>query len=207
MFKKTTGDPTERPPAEQEKFSGEAMHKEGAGETVDELMDKLKAKEKEAADNYDKYLRTAAELDNYRKRAAREKIDAIKYGNENLLRDLLPMVDSLDRAIEHASTSSDFKAFTEGLKLIQNQLACYLEKYGVTKVDCQDRDFDPNVHEAMMKVESDQHEDNKVVCEFEKGYLLNGRLLRPAKVSVCKRNNKEKQPEAEESGKRIEIKA
>ncbi len=207
MVRKTTEDPTERSPADQEKLSDEAMHKEGPGGTVDELMDKLKAKEKEAADHYDKYLRAAAELDNYRKRAVREKSEAIKYGNENLLRDLLPMVDSLDRAIEHAATSSDFKAFTEGLKLIQNQLACYLEKYGVTKVDCRDMDFDPNVHEAMMKVESDQHEDNKVVCEFEKGYLLNGRLLRPAKVSVCKRSRQDKQPEAEESGKRIEIKA
>ena len=206
MVSKTTQEATGKPATDEEKQHKETSGKAQAGKEND-LLEKIKAKEKEAADNYDKYLRVAAELENYRKRAVREKSEAIKYGNENLLRDLLPMVDSLDRALEHASSSSDFKAFTEGLKLIQNQLACYLDKYGVTKVDCIDKDFDPNVHEAMLQVESPHHGDNRVVCEFEKGYMLNGRLLRPARVSVCKRSDKEKQPEAEASGKKIEIKA
>jgi molecular chaperone GrpE len=206
MVSKMTHEATRKSTADEETQRDETSCKAATGKEI-ELLEKVKAKEKEAADNYDKYLRIAAELENYRKRAIREKSEAIKYGNENLLRDLLPMVDSLDRALEHASSSSDFKAFTEGLKLIQNQLACYLDKYGVTHVDCIDKDFDPNVHEAMLQVESAQHGDNKVVCEFEKGYMLNGRLLRPARVSVCKRSGKEKQPEAEASGKKIEITA
>lgn len=159
------------------------------GETgkAEDLMAKLEEAEKKAADNYDKYVRTVAELDNYRKRAAREKADAIQYGNENLLRDILPLVDGMDRALEHACNSEDFEAFRKGLKLLQGQLLGCLQKHGVEMIDTAGKDFDPHVHEAMMQVESAGHEESQVVGEFERGYLLNGRLLRPAKVSVCKR--------------------
>jgi molecular chaperone GrpE len=170
---------------------------EAAGETVaevpgktdkaEDLMVKLQDAEKKAAENYDKYVRAVAELDNYRKRAAREKADAIQYGNETLLRDILPLVDGMDRALEHACNSEDFEAFKKGLKLLQGQLLGCLQKHGVEMIDTAGKDFDPHVHEAMMQVESAEHEDSQVVGEFERGYLLNGRLLRPAKVSVCKR--------------------
>lgn len=205
MVKKMKEEEKEQAPADKEvKHDGKSAEAPAA---ESELAVQFKAKEKEAADNYDKYLRTAAEFDNFRKRAAREKSEAIKYGNESLLKDLLPIVDSLDRAMEHAEGASDIKAFTEGLRLIQNQLVCLLEKCGVTKVECQNKAFDPTFHEAMLQVESNEHEDNQVVCEFEKGYVLNGRLLRPSKVSVCKRSDKKNQPEAKESGKKIEITA
>jgi molecular chaperone GrpE len=159
----------------------------GGGPEAEDLMVKLEEAEKKAADNYDKYVRTVAELDNYRKRAAREKADAIQYGNENLLRDILPLVDSMDRALEHSCKSEDFEAFRKGLGLLQGQLLGCLQKHGVEMIDTAGKDFDPHVHEAMMQVESPEHEDRQVVGEFERGYLLNGRLLRPAKVSVCKR--------------------
>ena len=156
-------------------------------------MGKIEEAEKKAAENYDKYLRAVAELDNYRKRAIRDKADAIKYGNENLLRDILPLVDSVDRALEHADTSDDFEAFKKGLKMLHEQLLCCLKKYGVEVIDTAGKDFDPNVHEAMLQVVSDEHETGKVVNEFERGYLLNGRLLRPAKVCVCKQPEKNRQ--------------
>jgi len=154
-------------------------------------MDRTAEAEKRAAENYDKYVRAVAELDNYRKRAIREKADAIKYGNENLLRDILPLVDNVDRALEHADTSDDFEAFKKGLKMLHEQLLCCLKKYGVEVIDTAGKDFDPNVHEAMLQVASDEHETGKVVNEFERGYLLNGRLLRPAKVCVCKQPEKQ----------------
>ena len=154
---------------------------------VQELMVKLQEAEEKAAENYDKYVRAIAELDNYRKRATREKADAIQYGNEDLLRDILPLVDGMDRALEHACNSDDFDAFRKGLKLLQGQLLGCLQKHGVEMIDTTGKDFNPHIHEAMMQVESAQHEDSQVVEEFERGYLLNGRLLRPAKVSVCKR--------------------
>jgi molecular chaperone GrpE len=155
------------------------------------LEAKLSEKEKEAADNYDKYLRAVADLDNYKKRAAKEKADIIKYGKEEVIKDVLPFVDSLDRALEHAESSADIQSFKEGLKLIQDQLFSCLKKHGVEAIECTGKDFDPNFHEAMMQVESEHHEANKVINEFQRGYLLNGRLLRPSRVSVCKKINKE----------------
>lgn len=160
-------------------------------ETQEDLKARLQEMEKKAAENYDKYLRAVAELENYKKRTAREKADAIKYGNEILLRDILPVVDSMDRAMEHACKSEEFDAFREGLKMLQQQLLGCLQKHGVEQIEAVGKDFDPNVHEAMLQVESGEHADSKVVGEFEKGYLLNGRLLRPSKVSVCRRLNKE----------------
>jgi molecular chaperone GrpE len=162
----------------------------GKAEKSEDLMVKLQEAEKKAAENYDKYVRAVAELDNYRKRAVREKADAIQYGNENLLRDILPLVDGMDRALEHACNSDDFEAFKKGLQMLKGQLLGCLQKHGVAMIDTAGKDFDPHVHEAMMQVESAEHEDSQVVGEFERGYLLNGRLLRPAKVSVCKRSSK-----------------
>ena len=163
-----------------------------SGEAVQnsELKEELARKEKESTDNYDKYLRAVADLDNYKKRAIREKVDIIKYGNEDVIKDILPFVDSLDRALDHAD-SSDVQAFKEGIKLIQEQLLSCLRKHGVEKIDSVGLDFDPNFHEAMMQVESEEHEENKVVNEVQKGYLLNGRLLRPSKVCICKKTDKE----------------
>ena len=157
----------------------------------DDLAIKLKEKEKEAGENYDKYVRAVAELENVKKRAVREKTESIKYGNENLIKDILPMVDSLDRALKHAGNSGDIEAFKKGLRLVQDQLRSCLEKHGVEQIECLDKAFDPNVHEALFQIESDAHKDNQVVDELEKGYLLNGRLLRPAKVSICKKAKKE----------------
>jgi molecular chaperone GrpE len=171
------------------------LQKEGAEEQPvdlekmdkDYLMVRLKEKEKEASDNYEKYLRAVAELENYKKRASKERSEAIKYGQENLLKDILPLVDNLERASGQACNADNIEAFKNGLKLIQDQLLSCLERHGVERIDCVGRDFDPHVHEAMLQVDSEEHEENKVIHEFEKGYLLHGRLLRPSRVSVSKR--------------------
>ena len=147
----------------------------------------LEEKTRECAENYDRYLRAVAELDNYRKRAAKEKAEAIKYGNESLIRELLPLTDSLERALQHADKSNDFEPFKKGLGMLKDQLLCCLGKHGVEPIECACKQFDPNYHEALMQVTSREHENNQIVDELEKGYLLNGRLLRPAKVTVCKR--------------------
>lgn len=153
------------------------------------LKIQLEEKEKEAKDNYDRYLRAVADLDNYKKRAAREKADILKYGKEDIIKDILPFLDSLDRALENTG-GNDVQAFKDGITLIQDQLLCCLKKYGVEKIESIGRDFDPNFHEALMQLDSKEHEDNKVVSEMEKGYLLNGRLLRPSRVCVCKKTPK-----------------
>jgi molecular chaperone GrpE len=169
--------------------SAQDIHKDISAQNA-ELKEELARKEKESTDNYDKYLRAVADLDNYKKRAIREKVEIIKYGKEDVIKDILPFVDSLDRALAHAD-SSDVQSFKEGIKLIQEQLLSCLKKHGVEKIDSVGLDFDPNFHEAMMQVESEEHEENKVVNEVQKGYLLNGRLLRPSKVCICKKIDKE----------------
>jgi molecular chaperone GrpE len=162
---------------------------EGHNKEIEDLTKKLEEKGKEASANYDKYLRAVAEFDNYKKRAIKDKADAIKYGNEDIIKDILPFMDSLDRALEHGT--GDIQAFKDGVALIQDQLLCCLKKHGVERIDAAGSTFDPNFHEALMQMESDQHDDNKIVSEMEKGYLLNGRLLRPSRVCVCKKIKKE----------------
>jgi molecular chaperone GrpE len=154
---------------------------------LSELKEALATKEKESKDNYERYLRALAELDNYKKRAARDKADIIKYGKEDLIKDILPFLDSLDRALAHTD-AGDAQTFKDGIVLIQDQLLCCLKKHGVERIESVGSDFDPNFHEALMQMESADHQDNQVVSEMEKGYLLNGRLIRPSRVCVCKKS-------------------
>lgn len=159
-----------------------------AEEEGHEVLKKLEEKEKESAANYDRYLRAVADLENYKKRMAREHADLVKYGNEKLIKDLMPILDSLDRALKQKNdVSAEVQAFIDGLKLIEAQFMACLQKHGVEKIETKGKDFDPNLHQAVMMIESEDFENNKVVEEFETGYLLNGRLLKPAKVSVSKR--------------------
>ena len=164
---------------------------DAGADTGDNLSAQLAEKEKEAAANYDKYVRSVAELENFKRHAAREKADLIKYGNENIIKDILPVLDSLDRALEHAETTKEIESLIKGLKIIYGQLVNCLEKFGVKRIETIGQEFDPNVHEAIQRVEDSEHEDNQVVAEFEKGYLLNDRLLKAAKVSVAKRKASE----------------
>jgi len=159
----------------------------------EEIVEELEKTKKEAAENYDKYLRTSAEFENYKRRAIKERADAINYGNERLIKDILPIVDGLERALDHAYNSEDCDAFMEGLRLIYDKLLVSLEKHGVERIDTAGKDFDPNFHEAMFLVETEEYENNKIVEELEKGYLLNGRLLRPVKATISKSISKEKQ--------------
>jgi len=185
------------PPQEpQEAAQAEKTAKgdQGQPQKAEDLRASLEAKEKEAAENYDRYLRAMAEMDNYRKRAARDKEDAIKYGNEKLIKDILPILDSLDRALHQASemtARNNFEAFQQGLELIHSQILGCLERHGVVKVAAKGEEFDPDRHQALMQVETPEMESNRVVDEYESGYTLHGRLLRPSKVSVSKNVPKE----------------
>lgn len=170
-----------------EEMPGQAeAEKKRAAEAGEGGLSDLEQAHKEAAENYDRYLRISAEFENYKKRVSKERTDLINFSNEKLLRDLLPVLDSLDRAIDHAASAGDFDAFVEGLGLISEKLQGMLTRHGVERIEAVGKDFDPNYHEALMQVENDEYGNNKVVEEFEKGYLLNGRLLRPAKVTVSK---------------------
>lgn len=151
------------------------------------LRQQLAAKETEAKNNYDRLLRQAAELENYKKRTARERDEAIRFGNESLIKDLLPVVDNLERAIAHAAPSGDdSNPLVEGVSMVLRGLMDTLAKHGVTAISAEGRSFDPSKHEAMNQVETADHEPNSVIAELHKGYMLRERLLRPALVSVAK---------------------
>jgi molecular chaperone GrpE len=179
-----------------------AAANDAADDEKQKLAEALTAKEKEAQENYDRYLRSVADLDNYKKRAARDKADTLKYGKEEIIKDILPFLDSLDRALKHSETT-DAQVFKNGVALMQEQLLCCLKKHGVERIQSLGADFDPNIHEALMQVESEQHDNNQIVQEMETGYLLNGRLIRPSRVCVCKKTSKDNNGCAinEENGK------
>jgi len=127
----------------------------------------------------------AADFENYKKRAARDKEDWTKFANEDLLRTILPFIDNLERAVNHAQKVADTGVLIEGVRLTIQQILQSLNKFGLSSFQSVGKPFDPTVHEAMLVVETDKHEPNQVVEEFQKGYLLNDRLLRPATVSVA----------------------
>ena len=160
---------------------------------IEELKKKLEEKEKEAKEHYDRLLRVAADFDNYKKRAAREKEEWTKFANEDLIKAILPFIDNLERAINHAEKVEDAGVLIEGVRLTIQQLLQALNKFGLSFFESLGKPFDPALHEAILLIPTDQHEPNQVVEEFQKGYLLNDRLLRPATVSVSKPLEKEVQ--------------
>jgi molecular chaperone GrpE len=174
----------------EELFLGESQEKE---KEIEELKKMLEAKEKELKEHHDRLLRLAADFENYKKRAARDKEDWTKFANEDLIRAILPFIDNLERAVNHAEKVVDTGVLIEGVRLTLQQILQTLNKFGLSSFQSVGKPFDPTVHEAMLVVETDQHEPNQVVEEFQKGYLLNDRLLRPATVSVSKPLEKEAQ--------------
>ena len=148
-----------------------------------EEIEKLRA---EAKENHDRYLRSAAEFENFKKRMDRERTDSIRFANEELIKQLLPVVDNLERALAHAEEVGADEAMIEGVNMVHKQFIDALEKFGVTRVEAMEKPFDPNFHEAMMQVETDEHPPNTVVMEMAKGYMLHDRLIRPAIVGVSK---------------------
>ncbi|MFB3062831.1 MAG: nucleotide exchange factor GrpE [Candidatus Binatia bacterium] len=159
---------------------------ESSPSEIEKLRQDLAAKELEAKKNYDLYLRQVADLENFKKRVAREKEEAIRYGNEALVKDLLPVLDNLERAVEHAELGGNGKPLLAGIELVLKGFLEVLEKHGVTQISAKGEPFNPQKHEAFAQVESTDHEPNTVVEELHKGYFMADRLLRPSLVSVAK---------------------
>ncbi|HWP56498.1 MAG TPA: nucleotide exchange factor GrpE [Candidatus Acidoferrales bacterium] len=150
------------------------------------LKRELENKDREAKQNYDRFLRQAAELENFKKRAAKEKEEAIRYGNEALIRDLLPVLDNLERAVSYAQGGGNGKPLLEGVEMVLKSFVDVLAKYGVKQISAQGEPFDPEKHEAIGQVETEEFSPNTVVAEHHKGYFLLDRLLRPALVTTAK---------------------
>jgi len=160
---------------------------EQPAETLDELKTELESVKKEAQENYDRFLRASAELDNLRKRTAREKEDFRKFAVENVVKELLPVVDNLERAI-HSSDSNDqdVAGLVKGVDLVLRDFLKVFDKFGVKPIESLEKPFDPTFHQAVMQEESPDQPNNTVISELQKGYLIHDRLLRPAMVVVSR---------------------
>jgi molecular chaperone GrpE len=133
----------------------------------------------------DRYLRLAAEFENYKKRAQKDQDEYRKYSNERLLKELLPVLDNLQRALQHGQASGNQDGVLQGVELTLKKYQDILSRFGVTPIPSVGLPFDPAVHQAVAKVEGKGHKPNTIVEEYEKGYLLHDRVLRPAMVTVA----------------------
>ena len=146
----------------------------------------LMAKTEELHTLNDRYLRLAAEFENYKRRTQRDQGDTIRFANEKLLKDLLPTVDNLERALQCSKKQADIEGFLEGVELTYKQFLDTLEKLGVSQVASIGEPFDPTKHQAVGQIESSTITENCIVDEYQKGYFLQDRILRPAMVTVSR---------------------
>lgn len=162
-----------------------------------EEYESLRKKESESAEAQDRCARVQADFENTRRRLERDKQEFLKFANEELLAELVPFVDDFQRAFAAADTTQDFQVLHKGVEMILNHLLQLLKQHGVTPLEAMGKKFDPQYHEALLQVETAEHPEDTVIEELQRGYVVNNRVLRTAKVKVAKA------PDAE-SEKRVE---
>jgi molecular chaperone GrpE len=178
------GESVTSPPATDTGSVAAGPSASGPDDEVARLRDILTQKETEAQTNHDNYLRAVAELENFRKRVRREQGEALRFACEGLIRDLVPVVDNLQRAVAHAAGGGNGAPLVEGVSLVLRGLEEVLKRHGVSIIEAQPGEpFDPAKHEAVARQEG-EGEPNRVVSQPERGFRLHDRLLRPAKVVV-----------------------
>ncbi|MDR2127101.1 MAG: nucleotide exchange factor GrpE [Prevotellaceae bacterium] len=161
------------------------MEIENSTETANEIQAEEVTFEEKLAEANEKYLRLSAEFDNYRKRTAREKLEILRNGGEEIIKGLLPVIDDFDRCIASLETAVDIEAIKEGIALIQNKLLGFLKSQGLTEINTTDCELDTNVHDAVTKFPvSDESKKGKIIDIAQKGYKLNDKVIRFAKVIV-----------------------
>lgn len=171
--------------------SGEETPAEGEdlknGDPVSILEEKLKQSEETAKQNYDRLLRATAEFDNYKKRSTREMAEFRKFANESLIKELLPVIDNLERAVESSGLDANAnKSVIEGVEMTLTSIFKVLEKFNLKALESEGKPFDPNFHQAVLQEATDEVPENTVVKVMQKGYVLHDRLIRPAMVVVSK---------------------
>jgi len=167
------------------------VQEDGKTEDQGDLRQKeLDAARQEAKENHDRYLRVYADFENYKKRTMRENEEFRKFANESLIKEILSVVDNLERAIESAdSHAKNHPPIVEGVQMTLTDILSILERFQVKPVDAVGKPFDPRYHQAFQQEETDEHPENTVLKEFQKGYLLHDRLLRPSMVVVSKKKD------------------
>lgn len=192
----SSGDDSE----EMEDTTVEVQRENSETETIkgEELSEEEKLR-KRVTELEDKILRTAAEFENYKKRTIRQYEDMVKFANEKTLNDMLDIIDNFDRALAHKNGDTDLESYAKGIELINSQMHAMLEKYDVKPIESLGKPFDPNLHDAMMQIESDEFEPGHVAMEMNRGYMIGDRVLRHSKVGVAKAKEKMKENEEQDS--------
>lgn len=188
---KIKNNPEAEEAAEDDKISEEGDSQDENDTEADDPLKALKSKaesaEQEAKDSYDRFLRVSAEFENYKKRSAREMEGFKKFANEALIKEMLPVVDNLERAIDSSnSNGGSDDSIVEGVNMTLKEILKIFEKFHVQPIQSVGEMFDPGFHEAVMQEESEEHSENTVLKELQKGYLIHDRLLRPSMVIVSK---------------------
>jgi len=148
-------------------------------------------KDEEIANQKDTFLREKAELENFKKRLTKEKDDFVQFANERLLQELIQIEDNLERALEVPNATIEI--LKEGVEMIQKQFSTFLKNQKVEPIEAIGKSFDPTIHEVLNQQETEEHEENTVIEEYSKGYTLNGRILRSAKVVISKKPAEKKE--------------
>ena len=191
---KVKKDSKEESKEHSEKMPDNGVHKENDAPSVKmtktELLKKIEELQKLEKKNHDLYIRSQADIDNVKKRFQKEKGELVKYSNELLIKQLLPVIDSLKKAVDHSQNEKSTDALREGVELTLKGLTDTLEKAGLEKVKAIGEPFDPNFHEAISEQEDNTKESGIILKELQNGYILNQRLIRPAMVIVNKNKNK-----------------
>lgn len=169
----------------EEKTIAKDSDEKGQVEETDQAV-LLETALKEADKNYDSFLRVSAEFDNYKKRTVREMNDFRKFANESLLKDLLPVVDNLERALDSSGSEKKADSIAAGIELTLKEILKILDRFGVKPIEALGKNFDPCFHQAVLQEETSDQADNMVLKEFQKGYMLHDRLVRPSMVVVSK---------------------
>ncbi len=165
--------------------------------TEETFKNEIKGLKKQLEEEKDRYLRLNAEIDNLRKRAIKEREDFIKYANEKLILELIDVYESLQRGIENARKTDNKDKLIEGMELVYKQFKAVLEKNGLVPINALGEKFDHYRHEAMMQTLTDDYEEDTILEEFAKGYMLNGKIIRYSKVRVSKKKGSEKESDVE----------
>ena len=173
--------------AHEEHKQDEHKKKKKKDDGVEELKNLLEEKEENIKTLQEKILYLQADFENFKRLKTKERVETLKYGNEVLIKEFIPVVDNLEMALNHASSTDDYKSILEGVKLTLSEFLKVLEKAGVTRIDAIGKKFDPNLHEAFYQEERDDIEPDIVISEFQKGYLLKERLIRPSRVVLSKK--------------------
>ena len=170
--------------AEAEPAEEETPQTEKSAETAAE-EDNTEAEVKAAEAESERYMRLMAEFQNFKRRAAREKSDIHAYANEKIIGELLPVLDNFERALQ--TESGDLESYSKGMELIFTQIKTALEHAGLEEIKALGEDFDPNVHNAVMTEDSEEHDDGKISKVLQKGYKLNDKVIRPSMVAVVRK--------------------